>query len=600
ALTACGRNATPELIRALTSLDVDVRKQVVDVLGAIGDARAEAGLCRALEDVDPNVRAAAADALASLERCGATEPLARLAAEDPELLVRLAALRALVRLEAPIPLATIEAAIADPLLAVAGYAALGQSGAAEAPDTILKGVLSRRASVRDAAARAITALAGRAAPGDAAQIEARVRAFAAAHPEVAQHAGERLEASEPLARLAAVQFAAMLRSPATARVLAQCGLDEVTAGAACAALGALGGDLPQALAQAWPQLSAAERAFACTALAAGGGAGAERMLRTILLDSSSEVRAAAARALASCATAVSFGELIGTLAKEDARAPRDAAEDETDALIEAILQLGEREGGEAIDAAIALVDTRLLRGSERARIAGARLLARLARPADAARVRGLLADPSERVRRSAVEAIARIGPAGDDLLRVALADEAPSVRCAAARAAAEIGSPSADSDLAALADDRDARVRAAVMSALALRAALPASREAALALLANGLRGDDVVALAALSSLQRFGGADAAAIAAFALRSSEPEIVERAVACVGAHGGHALHLELVALLAHSAWPVRARAASELAAQRALAALPHLHARLAVERDEFVCEALLSALTSLES
>jgi HEAT repeat protein len=69
---------------------------------------------------------------------------------------------------------------------------------------------------------------------------------------------------------------------------------------------------------------------------------------------------------------------------------------------------------------------------------------------------------------------------------------------------------------------------------------------------------------------------------------------------VGAHGGSDLRAELIALLAHPAWPVRARAVRELAAQRAAAALPQLHALLAEERDEFVREALLAALASLES
>jgi HEAT repeat protein len=103
-----------------------------------------------------------------------------------------------------------------------------------------------------------------------------------------------------------------------------------------------------------------------------------------------------------------------------------------------------------------------------------------------------------------------------------------------------------------------------------------------------------------LAALQRVGGAEAAALAALGLRSEEPEIVERAAACVGAHGGEALRGELIALLAHPAWPVRARAARELATARAALAVPHLHARLGEERDEFVREALLAALATLES
>ncbi len=600
ALAACGRSAVPELIRALESHDVDVRKQVVDVLGTIGDVRSEVALARTLEDGDANVRAAAADALSALGGSVQTGPLRRLAAEDPEPLVRLAALRALVRVEAAIPFATIEAALADPMLAAAGYAALGQSDDPGALDAILKGLLARRASAREAAARGATALVARADADASARIHARLREFAAAHEQIARDAAARLDDAPPSGRLYAIQFAALIGTPDAARSLAQSGLDAAVADTARTALSALGAALPSALAQAWGQLSAAERAFACSALAAcGAPAAAERMLCTTLLDPSSEVRAAAARVLAECGTATSFGDLFARLAQDDPRATRENAEDEADALVLAIVQLAEREGCEATDAVIALIEERLIGGGENARSASARLLGRVARPADASLLRGLLADPSDRVRRRAVEAIARIGPSGAELLRVALADESPSVRSGAAQIVAEIDLEDADDDLAALAADRDGRVRGAVMSALAQRVATPETRARSLALLAAGLRSDGVVALAALASLQRIGGFDAAAIAALGLRSPEPEIVERAAACVGAHGGPAMRGELIGLLAHPAWPVRARAARELADQRAAAAVPHLHARLGEERDEFVRDALLAALASLE-
>jgi HEAT repeat protein len=601
ALAACGRGATLQLVDALASPDVDVRKQVVDVLGAIGDPRAANDLAGVLADPDANVRAAAADALGAVGGRSAAARLQRLSAGDPEPLVRLAALRALVRLEAPIPFETIEEAIADPLLAAAGYAALGQSDAPHALEIALKGLSARRSSAREAAAHASISLVAR-ADGDAGErLAASVREFAAAHPEVAQEVIARIQESAGERRLVAVQFAALLRSPAAARALAQCGTDAAVASAARSALIALGAELPPALARVWSRLSVSDRSFACTALeSCGAGAAAERMLRTTLLDPACEVRAAAARALATCSSATSFGELLGRLAQEDPEATRDAAEDETEALIAAVLGLAERGGSEAVDAAIALIETRLLRGSERARVAGARLLARLARAADAACMRSLLCDPSESVRRHAVDGVARLGHVADELVRVALADEAPSVRCAAAQAVAQLGSRDADADLEALAQDRDTRVRAAAMRALGQRAVLAEARGPALARLGEGVRTGGVVALAALAALERVGGAEAAALAALGLRSEEPEIVERAAACVGAHGGEALRGELIALLAHPAWPVRARVARELATARAALAVPHLHARLGEERDEFVREALLAALATLES
>jgi hypothetical protein len=277
---------------------------------------------------------------------------------------------------------------------------------------------------------------------------------------------------------------------------------------------------------------------------------------------------------------------------------REGPEDEAEALIAAVAAIAERGGSEAADGTISLIDTRLGSGGERARFAAARLLARLARPADGMRIRALLGDASASVRRQAVEAIPRLGHGGDELLRVALADESPAVRAAAAAATAQLDPPGADDDLASLAEDRDPRVRTAVMSALALRAVRPGARARALALLADGVRSDGSAALAALASLQRIGGADAAAIAELGLHSVEPEIAERAVVCVGAHGDSSLSAQLLPMLAHAAWPVRARAASEVAARRLASAVPRLHERLTLERDEFVRNALFAALARL--
>jgi HEAT repeat protein len=602
ALVSCGRAAVPALLGRVTDADPDVRKQAVDVLGVIADPLAEPVLARALDDADPNVRAAAADALGALSAGVPTERLREVARADPEVLVRLAALRALVSLGAELPLDMLSSALENPLLSVAALAALGLSGEASAAPSIAKRLLSPRSSVREAAARAFVTLTERATDHDAGAIASQLRQQAAAHPEIVRHASERLEDASGESDLARVQFCALLAAPELAAPLVRAASRPALAEAATGALRAIGPALPGALGEAWPSLTAAERSVACSVLAESSAApAAERMLRTALLDASSEVRAAAARGLGACASAPALGELIARLAEPGEHASRELADDEASAVVEAILAIVDREGSEAGDAAILLADARLLSGEGSARLAGARLMAQLARPADAGRVRTLLTDPDARVRRFAVEAIPRLGAgAGEELLGVGLADEAPAVRAAAAHAIVRLSPASASDDLAALADDRDVRVRRAVMAVLPHFAASSSTRGRALELLAAGLRGDDLVALAALAALDRVGGADAAALASAALASPEPEIVERAVGCVGAHGGAALAHQLLPLLSHAAWPVRARVARELAAVRSAPALPHLHARLAVEQDTFVREGLLAALAALEA
>ncbi len=66
ALIHFGGSAVPALLEARTSDDADLRKLVVDALAGIADSRAREPLQELLEDPDPNVRAASADALGSI------------------------------------------------------------------------------------------------------------------------------------------------------------------------------------------------------------------------------------------------------------------------------------------------------------------------------------------------------------------------------------------------------------------------------------------------------------------------------------------------------------------------------------------------------
>lgn len=66
ALQYIGKTATKSLIRAIKGKDVNIRIQIIRILGNIGDNRALIPLIRLLEDRDENVRIEAAKALGSL------------------------------------------------------------------------------------------------------------------------------------------------------------------------------------------------------------------------------------------------------------------------------------------------------------------------------------------------------------------------------------------------------------------------------------------------------------------------------------------------------------------------------------------------------
>src|SRR5512143_1876394 len=75
ALTRLGAPAAAALGERLGEADPDVRKAIVDIIGAIGARESAGALIRALDDEDPNVRASAAE---HLGRMKATEALDRL------------------------------------------------------------------------------------------------------------------------------------------------------------------------------------------------------------------------------------------------------------------------------------------------------------------------------------------------------------------------------------------------------------------------------------------------------------------------------------------------------------------------------------------
>jgi HEAT repeat protein len=399
AIVRCGRSAVLALLEALRSTDVDVRKQVVDVLGAIGDPRACHGLQSALADPDANVRAAAADALASLATDEPAIALTACFANDPEPSVRLAALRALVRLEAPLPLSLLVPALSDRVLRNAAYTALGRCSDPGALDFVAKGLLAERATTRAAAGEALLSLVARSEPTRALAIAERVREVAGASPEIVADLCERIDADAPEQRLVAIQLLGILRAKQAVAPLLRTGVDESARDAAAGALRALGEPLVGCLEAHWPRLGAPERSFAAWVVGeAPPGEASERLLLLALCDESLEVRCAAARALARVGTLEALRGLFDRLAVAEAASPGEPYDDEAAACASAVLGVAERGGSEAADAAIELIEARLSAGSKGARLAAARLLTSLARPADATRLHALLTDASPSVR----------------------------------------------------------------------------------------------------------------------------------------------------------------------------------------------------------
>jgi HEAT repeat protein len=604
ALTRYGTTALPVLVEASHESDVDVRKQSVDALAAIGDPGAARRLAELLDDEDANVRAAAAEALGTIGAREAVSQLTERAALDVEPLVKLSSLRSLGQLETPLPLEQLRSALADPLLRAAALLLLGWSTESGSFEALLEGLASPARSVREAAMEALLKRRSLAAPDAADRLGARLRSSLADAPFL-DDALVRLEDAPLTTRLVLVQFLGWLGRADCVIPLLGAAQDEALADVALDALAEAGPTAEASIQAAWGTLGEASRLCACRLFARTDGAEGEALLQRALELGDAALRGVAATALAARGSTAALPAMVTALRRATApgaEALGGEAEGQAE-LEQAIRNLLASASPVLGDRVAALLEAEIDGAPEPFRMATAHLLSCLPGVAQRQRIELLMSDPSAAVRRAAVEALVRVAPGRLDLLRCALADEAPLVRIGAAVALAGSGDASVVADLATLLEDDEPRVVAAALRAVAAWARVAAGDEAragALRLLSVGLANGGASSLAALDALRAIGGEDAVALARSALASVDPEIAEAAVACVGAHAERSALAVLLPCLAHEAWNVRARVAQVMEERRHVAAIPALIRQLESERDEFVRGAVLAALGTLES
>jgi len=98
-LVAQGSSVYPRVVKRAQNIDAHVRRRTAVVLGQLGQPQAVEVLMPMLDDAEPEVRAAAAEALGQIGAYDSTDKLAQMVASDTEELpVRISAARALVSL----------------------------------------------------------------------------------------------------------------------------------------------------------------------------------------------------------------------------------------------------------------------------------------------------------------------------------------------------------------------------------------------------------------------------------------------------------------------------------------------------------------------
>lgn len=589
ALVAIGPDAVAGAIEALRALDADGRKLAVEVLGKIPDPRVVSPLARALEDADPNVRAAAAE---ELGRAGLTSEAAREEATSAltralasgDVLVKLAALEALRRLDAKLPWQVFEPLVGDPLLRRHAIAAASRSR----EDAALLALVEATGDASSTVAREALAALGAWLLFDAPRGDTLVRAREAlrASPVAAQFVRARArDATDPRARSSALVALGVLQDPLDLETIADALAREDLSEHAAVALELFGGAASAPLAEMLPRASESTRALLLSLLprlSPEPDGSLLAHLRGGLEDAAPDVMLASMKGLAASGDASDLGRMVSLTTHHDVRVSLAAAA--------ALRTLTGRHPGPA---------RMLLRGlspdGEHA-VAGCAMVAALAEAKDGAApdvdfANRSLSHADPRVRRMAVDALAAVGGAeARGPVSFALADEERDVRLAAVRALGRLGCAEPLIALLGSSDDRD-------VIAATLRALAEADPHEGIAAATPLVRSHDAaIACAAVEAIGGYGGAARDEALFAALEHHDPEVVKLALGGLAREPDARALARLGTCLDHASWEVR-RVASELLGQSKVAAAQELlRGRLEREKEPVVREALTVALS----
>ena len=479
---ACGARVVPDLVAAMTDRDGDVRKLVVDALAGIGDARAARRADRAARAMPtptcappPPTRSARSAARRSLRRC-ARWPTARRRGPAGALLRAARARRAR---GAAASRATWRRCSRIRCCGPAGIDAARARRTIPRPlDVLLKGLATdsratREAAMRGAAARSLSRLDG----ARAERLVAEVREAAAAAPS---RAGRSPSSASPRRRSRRgwcwCSSSACCWSERAAVPILLAGRDEaLDAGRARHARAARRARRARDRRGAGTVSTAARARDACALFGRLRGERSAARLMAALDESDPELRAAAVRAIGARRLASALPLLVRRLEAVAAEGEPEGEEELRRA------DRGAHRSSRARAAAMPaspsrpceLLASRLDGADEDVRLAIARVLGRIG----AARGHRswstlLLKDPSPRVRRAAVDALARLDPETRAPSRSGWRWRTNRRRCGSRRPtrSARPLRPGVIDDLRRLAEDEDARVRAAAIRAIGLHA----------------------------------------------------------------------------------------------------------------------------------
>lgn len=591
ALGGYGEAAVRALAERMSDFDADGRKLAVDALARGGQPQALPVLAPLMEDEDPNVRIAVAEAIAAIGMSGVGEagPLLARCVDSTEPLIVLAALEGMNALGVGLPWETVERCLLVPSLRRAALLAAGRSADLRAVPVMMDTLRSARgASFADV----VTAL--REIVRDPLALE-RVRELA--HHLSAEVRDRLLELAseeelrEPARRAAVVVVGALgLEGAADCAVLALS--DDRFLAEAHEALEFLGPSAAPALVRATRSGDSVARA-ACLALLSRFDqppAGVVVAAREALDDASPEVQSEALAVLSRFGDESCLADVGRWLDPEASASTSKAAEGALRELASrhphaarALATGAKADGPEAHAACVILAALHLTPTKEADQ--------------DLAFLSAALSNPSGAVRRAALEALAEVGRSrGVDSVAFALADEELGVRRVAVAALGRIRAEDGSAPGVPHLIDLIQRSQDSELVAVALRALGDAGDPHSVSVLRPLTRSErPLVAVSAVEALAQLSGPRRTDALLEGLLHPDAEVVKATMLALSDSPDPRVVAHLGACLDHEAWDVRRLAADLLGRVSGEAALGLLRARLVGEDSPPVQAAISRAL-----
>ena len=316
AVIRLGSASASPLMKMVQDQDADVRKFVIDVMGAIGDPVFVPALLQALDDPEVNVASAAAEQLGALGDAEAAQYLMQAILAREEVLFRFSALGSLGSLAKPAPVPEALAKLAEQdILRKAVFECLGNVSDESSYKLLLNGFSCRQKNCRAAAVKALYKIYGRCSSGSQAKIREALQLLK--ENDIITGLLELFDNRDRVLTEALLWTSVVTMDARFIPLLIKAYTDERTADAALSALKSFGREALYEIISRYSTLDESGRCGLCILIAECEYSGFNDVIQEALRDQSAQVRKAAVEAIGANRIDASASMLVLALVDED-------------------------------------------------------------------------------------------------------------------------------------------------------------------------------------------------------------------------------------------------------------------------------------------